>query len=148
MRSPSELQAPWWRRPARGFTLVELLVVLVILGLLVGLVAPRAIEYLSRAKLDVARIQIDNLATGLDLYRLDVGRYPTAEEGLSALVARPAGAKHWNGPYLDGISVPVDPWDRTFTYRIPGSEGRPYDLITLGADGAEGGEGEDVDIVR
>ena len=122
--------------------------VLVILGLLVGLVAPRAIDFLSRAKSDVARIQLDNLATGLDLFRLDVGRYPNQGEGLGALVAQPAGVERWNGPYLDAASVPLDPWTRAYIYRVPGVDGRPYAIVTLGADGAEGGEDKDADLIR
>ena len=140
------------RRPAkslrrqRGFTLVELLVVLVILGLLVGIVAPRAINYLSKAKTDVAKIQLDNLATALDLYRLDVGRYPNQEQGLRALVAPPSGVAGWHGPYLKGNEVPLDPWNRDYGYEIPGEHNGPFDLWSLGGGGLAGGEDEDADI--
>ena len=115
--------------------MIELLVVLVILGLLVGIVVPRAIGYLSKAKSDVAKIQIENFATGLDLFRLDVGRYPSQEEGLQALLVRPTGAVTWRGPYLKASSVPLDPWDRAYVYEIPSKRGGPYDLLSasLGA---------------
>lgn len=129
----------------RGFTLIELLVVLVILGLLVGIAAPAAMRYLSRAKVDVAQVQIKGFAVALDLYRLDVGRYPTSEEGLTALVRQPAGANRWNGPYLKANAVPLDPWERAYVYEAQGG-GSTYVLLSLGADGARGGEGENADI--
>jgi general secretion pathway protein G len=126
-----------------AFTLIELLVVLVILGLLIGLVTPMVIGYLSRAKSDVARIQIDSLATALDLYRLDAGSYPSQAQGLNALVRKPDGVDNWNGPYLKG-AVPLDPWQRPYIYR-PGDRAT-YALSSLGADGKAGGDGEDADI--
>ncbi len=129
----------------RGFTLLELLVVLVILGLLSAFAAPQVLKYLGSARADAARLQIENLAGVLDLYRLETGRYPNAEEGLPALVKRPAGAPRWTGPYLRRPEMIQDPWGRDYIYRIPGSHG-PYDLSSLGADGAEGGEGEDRDV--
>ena len=128
-----------------GFTLVEILVVMVILGLLFGLVGPRVIDYLSRAKMDIARLQMENLATALDLYRLDVGGYPSQEEGLRALVAEPAGTERWNGPYLKKENSLIDPWGEPYEYRAPGDHGE-YDLFTLGADGRDGGDGEDADV--
>ena len=131
-----------------GFTLVEILVVMVILGLLFGLVGPRVIDYLSRAKIDVARIQLENIETALDLYRLDVGRYPSQEEGLKALVAEPAGVKRWYGPYLKERTVPLDPWDRDYLYAMPGSHDMSFDLSSLGSDGAEGGDDEAADITN
>lgn len=137
---------PRQRRNQRGFTLLELLVVLAILGLLAGLVAPRVIEYFSRAKSDTARLQVENLSAALDLYRLDVGRYPTQTEGLAALMRRPAGVAQWGGPYLKGSEVPADPWGNAYNYRAPGRDGRAFDLYTLGADAAAGGEGENRDI--
>lgn len=129
-----------------GFTLVELLVVLVILGLLIAVASPQVIKYLGRAKTDAAKLQINSLATTLDLYRLDVGRYPTEQEGLRALVERPPGADQWNGPYLKKADILQDPWRRPYIYRQPGQHGE-YDLYTLGADNAAGGEGENQDIV-
>ena len=127
----------------RGFTLLELLVVLAILGLIATFAAPRVLKWLSGARSDAARIQIDALGTGLDLYRLEVGRYPPT---LEALVTKPSDADRWNGPYLKKIVVPKDPWGRDYVYRNPGENG-PYDLVSLGADGAAGGEGEDRDVV-
>jgi general secretion pathway protein G len=131
---------------AFGFTLIELLVVLVILGLLAGLVGPQVMKYLGSAKTDSARLQIEDLAASLDLYRLEVGRYPSTQEGLEALVEAPPGAKNWNGPYLKKKQVPKDPWGNEFHYRYPGEHG-PFDLYSLGADDSEGGEGESQDIV-
>ncbi len=124
------------RERERGFTLIELLVVLAILSLLVGVVAPRVMDYFSRSKVDVAKLQIDQLGSALDLFRLDVGRYPSSQEGLGALVARPGGAQQWRGPYLKGNSVPADPWGRAYQYRSPGTEGRGYDLFSLGDNAA------------
>ncbi len=128
-----------------GFTLLELLVVLAVLALLAGLVAPRVMSYLGGARQDTARLQIERLATVLDFYRLDVGSYPTTEQGLRALVEAPPGVEGWRGPYLEEKEVPTDPWGRPFVYRAPGTEG-PYDLVSLGADGRPGGEGEDADV--
>ncbi len=126
-----------------GFTLVELLVVLAILGLIATFAAPRVLKYLSGAKSDSARIQIESLATTLDLYKLEMGKYP---DTLEELVKKPAGADNWGGPYLRKKTVPKDPWRKDFVYRLPGKEGT-YDLLSLGADGIEGGEGENRDIV-
>lgn len=134
------------RNSAMGFTLIELLVVLVILGLLAGLVGPQVMKYLSSANTDTARLQIADLGAALDLYRLEVGRYPTTEEGLQALIEAPPDATRWSGPYLKKSVVPKDPWNNDYQYRSPGDYG-PFDLYTLGADNAEGGEGEDQDIV-
>ncbi len=131
-----------------GFTLVEVLVVMVILGMLFGLVGPRVIDYLSRAKSGVARMQLENLATALDLYRLDVGRYPSQEEGLLAMVAAPAGVDRWSGPYLKERALPLDPWDRDYIYAIPSTHDGTFDLSSLGSDGAEGGEDEAADITN
>ena len=128
---------------ARGFTLLELLVVLAILGLIATFAAPQVLKWLSGAKSDSARIQIEALGTGIDLYRLEVGSYPP---DLEALVEQPAGADRWDGPYLKKRTVPKDPWGREYIYRYPGANG-PYDLYTLGADGQEGGSGEDADVV-
>lgn len=130
-----------------GYTLVELLVVLAILGLLVALAAPRVIKYLGSAKTDTARIQIEKLSGVLDLYRLEVGRYPTEQEGMLALVEQPPQIDAWNGPYLKNRESLIDPWGTPYLYQFPGEHGE-YDLYTLGADGKEGGEGEDQDITN
>jgi len=131
---------------AAGFTLIELLVVLMILGLLAGLVGPRVLKYMGGAKSDTARLQIEEFGAGLDLYHLEVGRYPKTEEGLEALSRAPAGVDNWNGPYLKKKTIPMDPWGRPYHYRSPGENG-DYDLYSLGRDNADGGEGEDEDIV-
>lgn len=133
-------------RRCRGFTLIELLVVLVILGLLAGLAGPRVLRYLNDAKTDTARLQIEELGAGLDLYYLDHGRYPTTEEGLAALVEPPGGTSGWNGPYLKKPVLPEDPWGQAYAYRSPGRHAE-YDLFTLGADRSEGGTGDAVDVV-
>lgn len=129
----------------RGFTLLELLVVIVIIGLLAGYVAPRYFSQVGRSEVQVARAQIDSLEKALDQYRLDVRRYPSAEEGLEALVAKPAAAASWNGPYLKK-AVPQDPWGRPYVYRFPGAKG-DFELVSYGRDGKPGGSGEDADIV-
>jgi len=129
-----------------GFTLVELLVVLVVLGLLISIVAPRAIGYLSGARSDTARIQMETFASALDLYRLDMRKYPTSEAGLNALVTAPTGAARWRGPYLSKSELPLDPWDNPYIYQSPGPGGKPYRMLSYGADGKEGGEDEDADI--
>lgn len=129
-----------------GFTLLELLVVLVILGLLASLVGPQVLRQLSGSKTKTAALQIKELGTALDLYRLEVGRYPTSSEGLSALISAPANARGWNGPYLTKKTVPQDPWGNDYQYRAPGQQGE-FDLFSLGADNQEGGTGEDQDVV-
>jgi len=130
----------------RGFTLVELLVVLVILGLLAGLVGPQVMKHLGSSKTRTARLQIEELSAALEIYRLDLNAYPSAGDGLAPLVQRPPGVKEWNGPYLRKPVLPKDPWGRDFRYRNPGLHGA-FDLYSLGADDAEGGEGEDGDVV-
>ena len=128
-----------------GFTLLELLVVIVIIGLLAGYVAPRYFSQVGRSEVQVARAQIDSLEKALDQYRLDMRRYPSVEEGLDALVAKPVSVSNWNGPYLKK-AVPNDPWGRPFVYRVPG-EKADFDLVSLGRDGKPGGSGEDADII-
>ena len=126
------------RRDARGgFTLVELLVVLVILGLVMGLAGPRVLGYLSSSRERAAKLQIESFASALDLFFLDNGRYPTAGEGLQALVQRPPSADGWGGPYLKQPAVPADPWGRPYEYRAPGTSG-PYAILSLGPDGRKG----------
>ena len=134
------------RQRQLAFTLIELLVVLVILGLLAGLVGPRVLKYLGSAKTDTAQLQIEELGAGLDLYHLEVGRYPTSDEGLQALSTAPASVAGWNGPYLKKKNIPVDPWGNSFQYRYPGENG-DYDLYSLGRDNVDGGEGENADVV-
>ena len=133
-------------QPSRGFTLIELLVVLMILGLLAGLVGPRVMKYLGGAKTDTAQLQIEEFGAGLDLYHLEVGRYPSTEEGLLALAQEPAGVSNWHGPYLRKKDIPSDPWGNNYQYRSPGENG-DYDLYSLGRDNADGGGGEDRDLV-
>ena len=139
--------APHRRRAERGFTLVELLVVLVILGIIAVFAAPRVIGLLGGAKADAARIQVDRLSSVLDLYMLDAGSYPSEEEGLEALVEQPAGTERWNGPYLKKAESLIDPWGQPYVYRYPGEHGE-YDLYSLGADGQVGGEGRDEDVTN
>lgn len=120
-----------------GFTLLEVLVVIAILGLLIGLVAPAALRQLGGARVSVARQTIERLASVLDIYQLDTGEYPTTDQGLTALNIRPTGVSGWNGPYLRAEGVPMDPWNRPWVYRNPSSRsGRSYDLCTNGADGS------------
>jgi general secretion pathway protein G len=133
------------RRAERGYTLVEILVVITIIGLIVALVGPRVLNYLGESKVKTAKIQIQSFASALDLFYLDTGRYPLSSEGLSALVQRSGGLTAWNGPYLKGGSVPNDPWGKAYAYRSPGEHG-PYDIISFGADGQEGGTGTAADI--
>lgn len=130
---------------AKGFTLLELLVVIVIIGLLAAYVGPKYFSQLGKSEVTIAKAQIEAFEKSLDTYRLDVGRYPSAEEGLAALLAAPAsaGAK-WNGPYLKK-GVPPDPWGKPYQYRAPGTKGE-YEIISLGKDGQPGGAGEDADI--
>jgi general secretion pathway protein G len=133
----------------RGFTLVELLVVLAILGLLVGFVAPAMMRQLGSAKHRIAEQSVERLAGILDLYRLDVGVYPTTEEGLAALNVQPAGVAGWNGPYIKDENGIRDPWGRTYEYRAPSQRpGHSFDIVSLGADGKIGGEGDNADIVN
>ena len=134
------IPAPRHGSASAGFSLIEMLVVLVIIGLIMSLVGPRVLNYLGDARAKTTRLQIESLSNSLDLFHLDVGRYPTTQEGLTALVQRPAGIMVWNGPYLKGGSVPNDPWGNPYVYRSPGNK-RPYELISYGPTGREGGEG-------
>jgi len=127
-----------------GFTLLELLVVIVIIGLLAGYVAPRYFAQVGKSEVQVARAQIDSLEKALDQYRLDTRHYPSAEQGLYALVSKPQGENGWSGPYLKK-AVPLDPWGRAYVYRVPGSKG-DFDLYSFGKDGQPGGTGEDADV--
>ena len=127
-----------------GFTLLELLVVLAVLGLVAALVGPRLIGVLDRAKGDVAKVQIETLSTAMKVFRLDVGRYPTATEGLVALQTRPSGLDAWNGPYIEGGAR--RPWRRPYLYEVPGKDGSPYRIVSLGGDGQPGGEGDAADV--
>jgi len=129
-----------------GFTLIELMVVIIILGLLAALVVPRMFGRVGQAKQKAAHAQIELFGTALDSFRLDVGRYPNTSEGLQALLAKPSGVEEWNGPYLKKNEIPLDPWGKPYHYESPGNHGE-YDLYSYGRDTAEGGEGEDKDIV-
>ncbi|EMG39088.1 general secretion pathway protein G [Desulfocurvibacter africanus PCS] len=127
-----------------GFTLIEILIVVFIIGLLAALVGPQLFKRVGGAKQKMARTQIEVLGTALDTYRLDVGQYPSSEQGLTALVTQPGDVQTWDGPYLRK-EVPADPWGSQYIYRSPGEHGE-YDLLSLGADKAEGGEGENQDV--
>lgn len=129
----------------RGFTLLELLVVLAILGLLAAIVAPRVVKYLGSSRSQTAAIQIKNIVASLELYRLDAGRFPTDQEGLGALLKAPASVPVWNGPYLADAAALTDPWGKPYRYQVPGKH-REVDVYSFGADGTEGGSGEDKDV--
>jgi len=133
------------RQREAGFTLVEMLVVIAIIGLIMGLIGPRVLNYLSESKVKAAKIQLQSFASALDLYFLDAGRFPSSAEGLSALVRQTPGVAAWNGPYLKGGSVPNDPWNHAYIYRSPGERG-PYDIVSYGSDGQEGVSGLAADI--
>jgi general secretion pathway protein G len=133
------------RRGDAGFTLLELLVVLAILGLLAAIVAPQVLKYLGTSRSQVAKVQIENISASLDHFEVDVGRYPTPEEGLDALIKAPANAPNWNGPYLKQASGLTDPWGQKYAYANPGKHGE-VDVYTLGSDHADGGTGEAKDV--
>ncbi|SDB74780.1 type II secretion system major pseudopilin GspG [Belnapia rosea] len=133
------------REAQHGFALIELLVVLAILGMLAAVAAPQALRYLGSARHNAAKLQLQGLSSALDLFQLDVGRYPSREEGLAALVQRPTGQARWNGPYVRKTEQLQDPWQRPWHYRLPGEHGS-YDLFSLGADDRPGGLGENRDV--
>jgi general secretion pathway protein G len=131
---------------ADGFTLIELLVVLTIIGLIMGLIGPRVLGYLEDSRAKTAKLQIESLSSALDLFYLDAGRYPTTSEGLDALAQRPSDTAIWNGPYIKGGRVPVDPWGHPYQYRSPVDHNPPYEIVSFGSDGREGGSGNAADI--
>ncbi|MGH9341386.1 MAG: type II secretion system major pseudopilin GspG [Acidobacteriota bacterium] len=133
------------KRKDRGFSLIELIVVLVILGLLATVVGPKVMDRLGKGKAEIAKLQVHDLEGSLGLFRFDVGRYPSSAEALSALIENP-GIENWSGPYLSKNTLPKDPWGREYQYRSPGQHNPDYDLWSAGADGVEGGEGDNADI--
>jgi general secretion pathway protein G len=133
------------RRGEDGFTLVEMLVVITIIGLIMALVGPRVLNYLSESKVKTARIQIESFSSALDLFYLDNGRYPSSSEGLTALVQRPGNVNSWNGPYIKSVTVPTDPWGRPYVYRSPG-ERSLYEITSYGPSGQPGGTGNAAEI--
>ena len=146
MKSESYVTGQSLRRIESGFTLLELLVVMVIIGLLAGYVGPKYFAQVGKSQVKTARAQIDALEKALDQYRLDTGRYPGMEQGLAALVAKPANEPKWDGPYLKK-NVPADPWGNAYVYKIPGEHGE-FDLLSLGKDGQAGGTGEAADVTN
>jgi general secretion pathway protein G len=137
-----------FKRPAggeAGFTLVEMLVVITIIGLIMSLVGPRVLNYLSESKIKAAKIQMQSFSSALDLFNLDTGRYPATSEGLGALIQSTGTIPAWNGPYLKGGVLPNDPWGKPYVYRSPGEHGA-YDILSYGSDGQEGGTGTAADI--
>lgn len=133
--------------PPRGFTLLELLVVILIIGLLTGIIAPRFLGHISRSEVTTARAQLDALDKALHGYRIDMGTYPTTSQGLNALVVQPAGEARWRGPYVQG-EIPVDPWGVAYQYKSPGPLTKEYELMSLGKDRVAGGAGDNADIVK
>ena len=142
--SPKETRV---RRPVAGFTLLELLVVVLIIGLLAGFVAPRYFNQVGKSEINVAKAQIDAIEKALDQYRLDTGHYPSTELGLGSLVQKPPNEPKWAGPYLRK-DVPLDPWGKPYVYRMPGEKGGDFDLLSYGKDGQPGGTGENQDITN
>jgi general secretion pathway protein G len=133
------------RNRMAGMTLIEILVVLVLIGIVLGIVGGNFIGRGEKAKADAAKIEIGQIGQSLDLFKLEVGRYPTSQEGLQALITAPPGVNNWNGPYWKKSSLPKDPWGNEYKYVSPGQSG-PYDIISYGADGKEGGDGPNKDI--
>jgi general secretion pathway protein G len=146
---PERIARPAHLPRQRGFTLIEIMVVMVIIAMLAALVGPRVMNALGGSKVKATRIQIENLANAIDTFHLDVGRYPTQQEGLQTLVANPADKpiNNWRGPYLKKLKVPTDEWGNPFLYTVPSKRpGVPYELVSLGADGKPGGTGDDTDL--
>jgi general secretion pathway protein G len=135
------------RSGSRGFTLLELLVVILIIGLLTGIVAPRFLGQIGRSEITATRAQLDAFDKALQAYRVDTGRFPSTSQGLRALVTQPGDEPRWRGPYMQS-EIPVDPWGTAYQYRSPGSSGKDYDLLSYGHDRAPGGTGDDADITR
>ncbi|HHT9119480.1 MAG TPA: type II secretion system major pseudopilin GspG [Candidatus Hypogeohydataceae bacterium YC41] len=129
-----------------GFTLLELLIVIAIIGLLASIVAPKLIGRVGKSKTVIAKAQVESFTTALETYRLDTGEYPPQEQGLKALIEKPSNVQNWHGPYLRKKIIPDDPWGQPYIYRYPGKQG-DYDILSYGADKREGGKGEDEDIV-
>ncbi|MET0264253.1 MAG: type II secretion system major pseudopilin GspG [Duganella sp.] len=134
------------QRAARGFTLLELLVVIVIIGLLAAFVAPKYFGQIGRSKVQIAKAQIESFEKALDQYRIDTDHYPDTSAGMVALFVQPANEPNWRGPYLKK-GVPVDPWGRAYIYKSPGSDGREYEILSEGGDGKAGGDNDNADIV-
>jgi general secretion pathway protein G len=146
--SSCKKQSPQWRVPhALGFTLLELLVVVAIIALLAGYVGPKYFAQLGKSEIGVTKAQIDAFDKALDQYRLDVGHYPTTEQGLQALMKQPGSETKWSGPYMKK-EIPIDPWGHAYQYRFPGSNGKDFDLLSYGKDGLPGGTGANADIVN
>jgi general secretion pathway protein G len=141
------MRLPAAPRRQRGFSLLELVIVLIILGTIMAILAPRIFGNVEKANAARARAQIEQISGQLEILRLEVGRYPNSQEGLRALVEKPAGMDRWGGPYVKDLSILKDPWGNDFRYAAPG-QGKPFDLASLGADGKEGGEGENRDITN
>ncbi len=148
MKCPVQPRVPdsMCSRGEKGFTLIELLVVMVIIGLLGALVGPRLFRNVGKSKITATKAQIVNFQTALGAYRLDVGTFPASDDGLQALRVKPSSANHWDGPYLPK-EIPPDPWGNPYLYKFPGEHGDEPDIVSLGADGREGGDSENADVL-
>lgn len=147
MKNPVQKRTCRSRRSRHGFTLLELLVVILIIGLLTGIVGPRFMSQISRSEATAAKAQIDAFEKALEAYRIDTGRYPSSSQGLQALVNRPADEARWRGPYLKD-QIPADPWGTPYEYRQPGRTGKEYDILSLGRDRTPGGSDDDADVTN